>query len=282
MIVYCAVCNKELNRPPSRIAKAKDQVCDKECHRKLMESRAARVPCVVCGKEVKRTPAHQSRNEMGICCSRKCFGKLQTGSNNPAFSTGYKLKVKVPCEICGKELTRTKGQLSKSKHQSCWECRSELYKRYPPKTAPTVTKTCPVCGKEFSGPPAMMKARTTCSRSCGAKLHSKRISGEGNGRYVHGNCLERYPLEFRHVADLVRERDSHACRICGLPQEEHPVALHVHHIDYVKTNNDMNNLITLCQWCHGVMHGSLEERAIFSRMLSKRLPQLILSPMFTT
>lgn len=46
----------------------------------------------------------------------------------------------------------------------------------------------------------------------------------------------------------IRERDNYTCRECGSKPEN--TTLDVHHIDYDKTNNDSQNLITLCKSCH--------------------------------
>lgn len=259
MIVCCAVCNKEMDRKPSQIKRAKSQVCSSECRYELIRSRGATTPCVVCGATVRRTPAHQARNEMGICCSRECFGKLQSGSNNRAYTTGYKDKVEVACIICGTMHVKVKGRIGK--RPSCSpKCKCEVMKRWPPKTSTHITKSCEVCSKEFSGSPAGMKVRKTCSLKCSNQLHSKVLSGDGNGRYVHGQCYERYPLEFRHVSEEIRVRDKGCCQWCGLLESAHHVRLHVHHIDYVKTNNTLNNLILLCASCHGTMHGTEVQR----------------------
>lgn len=47
----------------------------------------------------------------------------------------------------------------------------------------------------------------------------------------------------------IRERDNYVCRLCLKPQGD--IAHCVHHIDYMKQNNDPKNLITLCNECHG-------------------------------
>ena len=47
----------------------------------------------------------------------------------------------------------------------------------------------------------------------------------------------------------IKKRDGYACRECG--NKPHNTDLHVHHIDYDKNNNEDNNLITLCNSCHG-------------------------------
>ncbi len=45
---------------------------------------------------------------------------------------------------------------------------------------------------------------------------------------------------------LIRKRDNLICQVCGTAN-----ARQVHHINYMKSDNDPFNLITLCASCHG-------------------------------
>ena len=71
-----------------------------------------------------------------------------------------------------------------------------------------------------------------------------------------GISIEQYPLIFNYkLKDKIRGRDSYSCQLCGLIDEEHILIygyhLMVHHIDYIKDNCEENNLISLCNQCHG-------------------------------
>jgi hypothetical protein len=88
-------------------------------------------------------------------------------------------------------------------------------------------------------------------------LHKKRLSeshigvnvGKFNGRWCGGTSFEPYPPFFNMtLRRLVRERFSNLCMVCGIGPNG---TLHrVHHINYDKNNNDLNNLIPLCNSCH--------------------------------
>jgi len=135
--------------------------------------------------------------------------------------------------------------------------------------------------------PSVAELRRTCSRKCGGILRSKLQKGVNNGRYIHGKAEERYPLEFRHASERVRIRDGKVCQGCGLKSEDHEmkgqhVELHVHHIDYNKENNSETNLITLCRFCHGAMHGGVKSRAEWTKTLSLKLSLRNLQSMCTT
>lgn len=69
-----------------------------------------------------------------------------------------------------------------------------------------------------------------------------------------GRCKNRY-LEIAHNKNFdknrnaVLDRDRHLCQLC-----KSSASLIVHHINAVKTDNDINNLATLCRRCHTDIH----------------------------
>lgn len=56
----------------------------------------------------------------------------------------------------------------------------------------------------------------------------------------------------------VLERNGYQCVMCGMSNKEHKEkygeALTIHHKNRDKTDNSMDNLITLCVKCHGRLH----------------------------
>tara|TARA_R100001530_G_scaffold87103_1_gene60667 strand:- start:3849 stop:4577 length:729 start_codon:yes stop_codon:yes gene_type:complete len=74
--------------------------------------------------------------------------------------------------------------------------------------------------------------------------------GNKNPAWNNGSSFEPYGIDFNEkLKELIRERDGYYCRLCNKKQgrkEKFPV----HHIDYIKQNNDPLNLITLCKSCH--------------------------------
>lgn len=66
------------------------------------------------------------------------------------------------------------------------------------------------------------------------------------------SALEPYPAEFNEaLKEQVRSRDGYKCQDCSKTQEANGQALGVHHIDRVKENLQLDNLISLCPSCHG-------------------------------
>jgi len=64
-----------------------------------------------------------------------------------------------------------------------------------------------------------------------------------------GKSFEPYGVDWTEsLRRTIRERDHYRCQLCGEPQGDR--AHSIHHIDYCKTNNNPNNLITLCNNCH--------------------------------
>lgn len=85
--------------------------------------------------------------------------------------------------------------------------------------------------------------------------HKQKISAANQGilyedwdGYV---SFEPYGEEFNDsLREKIRKRDNYTCQECGKTQEKLGRKLAVHHIDYDKTNNDEDNLISLCHSCH--------------------------------
>ena len=81
-----------------------------------------------------------------------------------------------------------------------------------------------------------------------------RYSGEQCNFWKGGISFEEYSSDWTdELRESIRQRDNYICQECGIHQDElegwHK-KLSVHHIDYVKTNLNPDNLITLCQPCH--------------------------------
>lgn len=77
----------------------------------------------------------------------------------------------------------------------------------------------------------------------------KLVVGEKHPNWRGGKSFEPYGLDFnKHLKEQIRERDKFICQICGLEENGH--RFDVHHIDFNKQNNNLDNLITLCHSCH--------------------------------
>lgn len=110
---------------------------------------------------------------------------------------------------------------------------------------------CIDCGKEIGW-------WTWCngSKRCISCMMKTRTGEKANNWQGGKWNLEEYGPEFDDaLKEQIRFRDKYKCRECGCTQIENGKQLDVHHIDYIKHNNDPLNLISLCVNCHSRLHG---------------------------
>lgn len=74
------------------------------------------------------------------------------------------------------------------------------------------------------------------------------ITGEKHFNWKGGISKNPYMPIFNLIKPQIRERDGHRCQLCHI--YKNGIKLDVHHIDYNKSNNDKNNLISLCHKCN--------------------------------
>jgi len=98
------------------------------------------------------------------------------------------------------------------------------------------------------------------------RIRSDNFSGEKNPAYVdgkRGTSYGIYPNSFDKILkNEIKQRDSFQCVICKVTTE-----LHIHHIDYNKSNNNHINLITLCSSCHMTTNFNREYWTYFFNVL---------------
>ena len=83
------------------------------------------------------------------------------------------------------------------------------------------------------------------------EFNSYNSSMEKNHAWAGGKSFEPYTIEFNNkLKEKIRRRDSYTCQECGFTQDKLGYKLSIHHIDYNKKNNNIDNLICLCKSCH--------------------------------
>jgi len=230
--------------------------------------------CTHCAKEFKRLINDGMKGRP--FCSRECLHLWHRGDNHHVPH----VKHERVCKECSTSyIIRTNKHARTSKF-----CTPKCYFNYNNKNGwpkqLNLFDNCRICSKEIKIFTHEIGKRNFCSRECANKGHSEFARGMNNGRYVHGKCKSRYPIGWtKNYKKTIRERDGHICKWCNKAADH---TLHVHHIDYVKDNLDPNNLITLCKYCHGKMHGSLKERARWKIILSDLLKESIESQNMST
>jgi len=133
------------------------------------------------------------------------------------------------------------------------------------------TQSCGCLNKEINskkmkGIPFTKDHKDNISKALKGRIFSKewwqkiseagigRSAGEKNPNWRGG--ISGKPYSFNFISELrekIRERDNYQCQICAKKEESligYDRKLPVHHIDYDKTNDNSENLITLCHSCH--------------------------------
>lgn len=78
---------------------------------------------------------------------------------------------------------------------------------------------------------------------------------------------------FQSVRDKVLERDRHACVFCGFHSRKWQ---QVHHVDDDHVNNALENLVTICSYCHMNFHiGKAGQDGAFLAFLPELSPEAI-------
>jgi 5-methylcytosine-specific restriction endonuclease McrA len=139
------------------------------------------------------------------------------------------------CENCGKLF-----EVKKSIKSVCCSVRCR-YERLSKLRNKQIVRNCRNCGKKFRT--KRSSGQKYCSVLC--KYESQKTGSTGNGFYATAQWYD--------VRDYILLRDDFTCQQCGVRKNK---GLHVHHkkakID--GGNESPDNLITLCNSCHGKMH----------------------------
>lgn len=112
----------------------------------------------------------------------------------------------------------------------------------------------PMFGKKSrAGTRHSEEAKTKMSKAWECRIVSEetklKLKGEKNPRWLGGKSFEPYSIDWTQtLKQSIRERDNYVCQLCNKLLINKKAC--VHHIDYNKTNNNLENLITLCSCCH--------------------------------
>ncbi len=184
--------------------------------------------CQECGCEFRPHAKEQ------IYCSHKC--------RSAVASRESRKRVKAICRVCGAEFEVKQHRFASAKYCSkkCWSHRSVVNKRQ-----------CTHCGQDFI--PKESK-QIYCCRKC----MDKDLVGPKANAWKDGKSLERERGRLSGLLQSLRirifKRDQYTCQNCGTKGK-----LHAHHIktwaDYPDLRFEDSNLVTLCEKCHGEIHG---------------------------
>lgn len=186
----------------------------------------------------------------------------------------------VQCDYCGKPFVTTKQRYKKNKTQCCSnECKNKLHKSKS-------NCKCAVCGKEIYRKPYQLKKikNITCSYECCYKLKKQTMAGENNHQYglkgslnasykdgefistwgykkiyapSHPEARGNYVFEHRLVAESYLMDDVNSYDYNGYKTLSSDYV--VHHLDFDRLNNDINNLVVMKKNDHTKFHNTLKE-----------------------
>ena len=236
------------------------QKCYHEYRKKYpIKRNTVKIICKQCKKEFE----NYKSNHRKFCC-KKCSDKYQKGKPGNRKRNGIYKK----CLNCGKEFYLPKWRMKRNISPKYCSRKCADKKRNGMMITSEV-RNCKICGKEFKVMQSMLKngRGKYCSMKCyhldqervkflkGHIPWNKGLKGyqalEKHPNWLGGKSFEPYGIEFNNrLKEKIRKRDNYTCQECGYTQEQLRYKLCVHHIDYNKQNNNLDNLITLCRSCH--------------------------------
>lgn len=266
----CANCGSEVRHKDPNSRGYKNRFCNIKCKAEWMSKNSVPeennfwkgrgnviVNCSWCGKE-KEVPKYREEKNICFFCDDICEGEWKkvnwVGENSPGWRGG---KVEVNCAWCGKPKKVWPYYANEFENIFCnMQCKNEWWREQfsGPNNwnwTEKVKYNCDQCGTElFLGRWEFKYSKNHfCSKECHNKYREENSIPENHWNWQGGISKRKHPKEFNNrLRKFVRERDNYCCQECGIP--ENGKKHHVHHIDYDKNNNRVNNLITLCISCH--------------------------------
>ena len=207
--------------------------------------------CLFCKKVFKAIKAEHKRGRAKYC-SRQCF-----------FDYHKKGKF-VKCKVCNKETYKRQTDLRQGFGNYCSHKCSNIDQRIG------ANKNCLTCGNSFYLEISRIRKNNCCSKKCrGIFERGENHWNWQGGIYEMYNEIRSSPLSKRWSIE-VKERDNYECQICGINKK-----LQANHIkkfsDYPELRFDLNNGITLCEYCHKlVTNYELEWESYFTLNLKTR------------
>lgn len=164
--------------------------------------------------------------------------------------------MRIICSICNKECERTSyrqkvcvgcrdfanKQKAKEWYKNNLDTKKQYWKLHPDKL------------KEYNARPEVKKRKRLSARK-NYDPEKRKIFNQypktKMSKSIYSAVSQGYTKEFALIKEQVKERDRYVCRDCGCDDRRRLI---VHHLDYNKKNNRINNLITLCRSCHPARH----------------------------
>lgn len=177
------------------------------------------------------------------------------------------------CATCGATIYRKQYDLDRYDRVFCdAECRNKWQAEQTGQDAyawegGNVPIDCEICGQTRMVKPARADTSRFCSQECMLEWRSELFTGEGHPRWNPDSEEQYYGKNWYPQRRKALQRDNRECQLCGKDHEQH-IRDHnrehdVHHIipfdhfDDYRDANRLENLITLCAFCHQKVENGL-------------------------
>jgi 5-methylcytosine-specific restriction endonuclease McrA len=199
------------------------------------------------------------RPQCPVCQKVLTLGSTHCIRHMPRLKRGPELT----CARCGKTFTIAQSTALRGAKFCSWGCARED-RGYG---QAMLHAECPTCGKSFERRLAYAKRAKGgpyCTKECSDV--ARRGDGAFNWRGGHkGYRGAKWPA----IRAQVRERDNYQCRRCGKPETENGgKQLSIDHVvpyrmfETADEANELDNLVALCNSCHGRKTHGAEHRFI--------------------
>jgi len=190
MKVNCALCDKEIERPPYKVRRNDNHFCSKEHYWKWME------------KEMKgeNSPFYGKHHTKESIKKMKENKDYPSGKDHPEWKGG---KITKTCNFCGErfEVYPYRGESAEYCSISC--VKKDTTGEEHPKSKLKVTLECEECGAEFKVHSYRKSSAKFCSRECVMKHMRKNVFSfpPSEAELKFEEMCKKYNLPFKYVGD---------------------------------------------------------------------------------
>jgi hypothetical protein len=160
------------------------------------------------------------------------YGRHRFGKNSPNYKNGKSIKI-IYCKDCKKQLSKHAAYYSYKRCSKCSQKNNFLIHPY---------------------------LKTEQSKRMKTRLKNPKMHPMWQG----GIARLPYPYKFKKIRIQILKYYKTICQICEKFGKE------VHHIDYNKQNNKIDNLICLCKKCHGKTNFNRDYWYAYFKYITKR------------
>lgn len=105
-------------------------------------------------------------------------------------------------------------------------------------------------------------------KECYLKRHKYYLKKAAEYRAKHKKERKKYDKKRKneepHRKLLLQSKIPIRCKLCGINENINFIQMSVHHVDGNKKNNDISNLVWICESCHQYLHNS---KGIHSKLI---------------